>query len=565
MLRSRYRRIVTFFARVLISIAFWDLLLPRLGLSRLAARTRSERLLQVARQYRALAVAMGGVLIKVGQFLSSRVDVLPREITAELEGLQDEVPAESFEDIRRVAEAELGLPLAEKFDFFDEQPLAAASLGQVHQARLPSYQTANTLEQDNAPPGAPEFLEVVVKVQRPEIERIIATDLAALRTVGNWLHRYPPIRRRADVPALLVEFTRTLYEEIDYLAEGRNAETFAVHFKANPTILVPRVVWTYTTRRVLTLEDVRGIKITNYDAITAAGVDRRQVAARLLNAYFKQIFDDGFFHADPHPGNLFVRPIQGGDPGSRAWQLTFIDFGMVGRIQPEMRAGMRELIIAVGTQDAQRMVRSYQMMGVLLPSADLELLEKAEAEIFKRFWGKSMSDLTNVSVQELTDFAGEFRQLVYDLPFQVPQDIIFLVRAIGILSGMCTGLDPEFNLFNHLIPFSKKLLSEEAPAGIEAWLGELGAMARRLWSLPTRAEAVLSQAEKGQLVVRDPELQTRVSRLQRAVSRAAAAIIFAALLLGSIQLYLAGEDLLAGLMGGGAAIILLWMILPRKM
>ena len=165
---------------------------------------------------------------------------------------------------------------------------------------------------------------VVVKIQRPNIENIIATDLAAIKTVGGWIKRYPPIRKRANIPSLIGEFTRTLYEEIDYLAEGRNAETFAANFSNDPGVLVPKVVWTHTTKRVLTLQDVRGIKITDYDEITAAGIKKSDVAARLINTYLKQIFEDGFFHADPHPGNLFVRSIDRGDGSAAALILEWL-------------------------------------------------------------------------------------------------------------------------------------------------------------------------------------------------------------------------------------------------
>ena len=447
MLRTRYRRIVLFFARVAVSLIVWELTLPRLGFRRYAKRTRSGRLRRIAADFRALAIEMGGVLIKVGQFLSSRLDVLPEEITTELAQLQDEVPPETFADIRRVVEADLGAPLAERFAAFEEEPLAAASLGQVHRARLESAgQDAPGEEEPRREETDGPLTDVVVKVLRPEIETVVATDLAALRTVGRWLHRYPPIRRRADVPALLDEFAHILYEEIDYLAEGRNAETFAANFEGRPGVLVPRVVWTHTTKRVLTLEDVYGIKITDYDAITAAGVDRVEVAQRLLDTYLRQIFDDGFFHADPHPGNLFVSAGETG--GEAGWQLTFVDFGMVGRVPPNLRAGLREAVIAVGTRDAARVVKSYQLLGVLLPHANLALLEKAEAQAFERFWGKSIAELREISFEEMHEFAIEFRELMYTMPFQIPQDLILLGRALAILSGMCTGLNPGFNVWD---------------------------------------------------------------------------------------------------------------------
>ena len=302
MINARYRRIVFFFARIILSFVWWDLVLPRLGLGVLARRSRDERLRSAAASFRILAVAMGGVLIKVGQFLSTRVDVLPPAFTEELTGLQDEVPAESFEAIRQVAEAEFSETLEARFHSFDQNPLAAASLGQVHRAQI------EIIASDGTDSHNLTVINVVVKVQRPLIESIIATDLAALKTVGSWLQKYPPIRKRVDVPALIREFSRILYEEIDYLAEGRNAETFAANFHRDPRVKVPKVIWSHTTRRVLTLEDVLGIKITEYAEIERAGVSTAEVALVLLDVYLQQIFEDGFFHADPHPGNLFIAP-----------------------------------------------------------------------------------------------------------------------------------------------------------------------------------------------------------------------------------------------------------------
>lgn len=556
MLRARYRRIVLFFARVAASLIVWELVLPRLGLRKWVRRTRSDRLRQIAVAFRALATQMGGVLIKVGQFLSSRLDVLPVEITDELAGLQDEVPPEEFADIRRVVEAELGTPLGEKFTDFDQVPLAAASLGQVHQAKL------RVARGESGPESAGDpVATVVVKVQRPNIETMIATDLAALRAVGNWLHRYPPIRRRADVPALLAEFTRVLYEEIDYLAEGRNAETFAASFKDRAGVRVPYVVWTHTTRRVLTLEDVYGIKITDYDTIATAGIDRAEVARRLFDTYLQQIFEDDFFHADPHPGNLFVHPGEG--DGGADWQLTFVDFGMAGRVPPNLRAGLREGVIAIGTRDAARMVKSYQMLGVLLPHADLALIEKAEAKAFERFWGRSMAELRDISVQEMHEFTREFRELIYTMPFQIPQDLILLGRTVAILSGMCTGLDPQFNFWYSLAPFAQKLIAEEAVSGWEFWLGELGGMARALLTLPQRTEAMLGRMERGELAVQIPRITEQMNRLERTVRRGVGGLIFAALLTSGVQLYLAGQVIWGGILFACASLALIWVILAR--
>lgn len=566
MLRARYRRIVFFFARIIIGLILWDLILPRLGLRWLSRRTRSNRLRRIAANYRALSVQMGGVLIKVGQFLSARVDVLPAEITNELSGLQDEVPEENFADIRRVVEGEIGLPIEGKFLEFNHLPEAAASLGQVHRAKISLDQTDFAGRKGNTEACTDSSIEVVVKVQRPDIETIIATDLSALRTVGNWLKRYPPVSRRADVPALLEEFSRILYEEIDYLAEGHNAETFAENFRGRPGIHVPMVVWSHTTERVLTLEDVRAIKITNYSEISAAGIDRAEVADRLFETYLQQIFEDGFFHADPHPGNLFVTPRASSLQPNQAetvesnWLLTFVDFGMVGRLSPEMLSGMREMVIAVGTRDASRLVKAYQQLGVLLPHANTELLVRAEAKLFDRFWGKSMRELTAISHQEIREFAREFRELLFTMPFQIPQDMILLGRTVGILSGMCTGLNPEFNVWEGLAPYAEKLIFEESGDQRYPWLEELVDLARNLLTYPAQVIGILSKLEHGDLAVQVPQLTAEVENLEHAVDRMAAGLVFAALLLGGVQVYLAGEVNLAIVLLTAAGLTLLWIL-----
>jgi predicted unusual protein kinase regulating ubiquinone biosynthesis (AarF/ABC1/UbiB family) len=507
---------------------------------------------------------MGGVLIKVGQFLSARVDVLPSIVTDELSGLQDEVPAETFDAMRSVVEAEFGMPLLDKFEEFDAIPLAAASLGQAHlgRIRITKEQAALFNVDQNDGDDIIEYA-VVIKIQRPDIEQIIETDLAAVRTVGGWIKRYRPIKKRVNVTALIAEFSRGLYEEIDYLAEGRNAETFAVNFSNDPGVRVPKVVWSHTTKRVLTLQDVRGIKITDYESITQAGISRADVSARLLNTYLKQIFEDGFFHADPHPGNLFVKPLANYSEvplSSDEWQLTFIDFGMVGRMRPEIRTGLRELLIGVALQDAARVIKSYQILGILLPGADVELLEKAESAMFQRFWGKGMDELSQISMDEVHDFAFEFRDILYDMPFQLPQDLIFLGRAVGILSGMCTGLDPQINVFEHISPFTQKIIKEEAQHDWRYWVGEATEIGRKMIALPGRADALITRMERGELNVRDPQLSENIKKLEKTMSKAVWGIIFAAFLFASIQLSNSGQDIFSWILRIASAVILIWII-----
>ncbi len=550
--RTRYLRILTFFAGVILRFILWELILARLGLRPWVRRTRAERFRREAVRFRALALRMGGVMIKVGQFLSSRLDILPPEVTDELAGLQDEVPAEAFADIRKLAELELSSPLAEKFAWFDEAPLAAASLGQVHRARL------NV--EDEADGG---FREVVVKVQRPHIEEIVEVDLSALVRVGNWLMRYRPIREHADVPALLREFASTVRDEVDYLSEARNADTFRDLFKGDKFVHVPRVVHGLSTRRVLTLENVFAIKITDYAAITAAGIDRGEVARKLLDTYLKQIFEDGFFHADPHPGNLFITPYKTAK-GAQRWKLTFVDFGMVGRVPDGVQEGLREMLIGVGTKDSSRVVRSYQMLNVLLPGADLKRIEQAEAKMFDRFWGMSMSELRKTNPDELRKFAHQYRDLILEMPFQVPNNLLMLVRTVAILSGMCTGLDPNFNLWNQLSPYARKMIESDSSSSLDLILDQLGDFAQALLALPSQASRVLMKMEQGELVIQSPGVTQELRSLSRSVDRLTGSVLFAAFLLGGVMLFDSGHAPISSVLFIMSALQFLWMLIPRK-
>lgn len=489
---------------------------------------------------------MGGVMIKVGQFLSARLDVLPREITDELAGLQDEVKPEKVEEIRFVLENEFSLPVTEIFPWFDPIPLAAASIGQVHRARLRSV--TEGIEQ-----------EVVVKVQRPHIEAIVAVDLQALRIVSRWIDLYPPIRRRIDTPALMEEFSKTLGEEIDYLLEGRHAEMFAANFASRPDVRVPRVFWSHTTRRVLCLEYIQAIKVTDYPAVESAGLDRAEVAERLFGTYLKQIFEDRFFHADPHPGNLFILPAE--DPGQ--WTLVFVDFGMTGSLDEKLISGLREALIAIGTQDSNRLVRAYQQLDILLPGADTETIQKASAEAFSRFWGRTAPELASIGREEILQFAQEFGDILYEMPFQIPENFILLGRCVGILSGICSGLDPEFNIWQQIVPYARSLVEDQRSGGARWLLSEVGDTLRIAVSLPRRTDELINRLEQGKLAVQTPDLQRRLERLDRTLRRLVAAVVFAACLMAAVQLLLAGHSPFGMAAGAAALLSFLYLLMIR--
>jgi len=551
MLRRRYYRILLFFARTIFGIIWWEMILPKLGLRRLSRATRSDRITRIARRFRALAVQMGGVMIKVGQFLSARLDVLPREVTDELMGLQDEVQPEPFEPIKALIEEEFGKPLEQIFDEFDPIPFASASIGQVHIARLHLNDSQIS-----------EYPDVVIKVQRPHIEEIVKIDLSALQIVGGWVQKYKPIRKHADVPKLLNEFSTTLYEEIDYIHEGKNAEIFKENFKELTYVRVPNVIWSHTTKRVLTLENVLAIKITDYELIEKAGIDRSAVAKRLFNTYLKQIFEDRFFHADPHPGNLFVQPANDGEDPEN-WKLTFVDFGMADTLEDKTYEGLKEAVLAVGTQDASRLLKSYQILEVLLPDADLELLERASQRVFDRFWGKSTTELMSMHAREAHEFMKDFEDLLYEMPFQAPENIILLGRCVSILSGICTGLDPNFNVFENLVPYTGKLAGTEGEGRWSIIWSEITRMFQLVLRLPTRADNLITRMEQGRLDVRVPALSREMDRMRRSQRKTTTAIIFTAFLLSGVQFYLAGEVLFSSVSAGVALILLIWIMLSR--
>jgi predicted unusual protein kinase regulating ubiquinone biosynthesis (AarF/ABC1/UbiB family) len=526
--RARYRRILRFALRYLVQTWWYEMALPRVGLARLAERGRTARLTQVAQRFHLLAVELGGLMIKVGQFLSSRLDVLPPEITTELAGLQDEVPPASFPSIRQLAESELEMPLERAYASFDELPVAAASLGQAHRARLATSDAVDT-----------GFERVVVKVQRPGIAGIVDVDLAALRRVAGWLTHLRAVSDHVDPRALLAEFAKTSREEIDYLHEATGAERFSELFASDPRVAVPEVVWERTTRRVLTLSDVTAIKINDVDGLRGAGIDPSEVAAVFAEVMFEQLFGHGYFHADPHPGNIFVTPVAGapsGDAAAPAWRLTFIDFGMMGEVTDELRDGLRRLLVAVAARDERRMVESIQEVGILLPTTDTAELERAMARLFDRFGGMGFAQLRKVDQREFREFGQEFGSVVRSLPFQLPEDFLLVIRSMSLTSGVCSALDPEFNIWDAIEPYATRLLREESGNVVQTAVREAAALAGTALRLPGRIDAVITRINDGTVTISTPELDRRLSRLERLVRRAVSAVLFAGFLIGGILL-----------------------------
>ncbi len=541
--RRRYRRIWFFFVRVLLQAALWDGLftLPLLHLARPAPLPRWQ---SIARRYREIATEMGGVLIKLGQFLSTRVDLLPPEITQELAGLQDEVaPAASAAVAAVVAEA-FGRPVNRVYRHFEPTPVGAASLAQAHQAVLPDGR------------------KVIVKVLRPGIHVLVETDLKAMGRICRWLRIFQFVRQRMDLDVLLDEFTRTTRCELDLNQERLNLQRFADAFAANGHIYIPEVFEDFCRPSVLTLENVAYIKITAIDALLAAGIEPPAVADRLYETYMHQIFVTNFVHVDPHPGNLFVRPLPtaeesengqaGFDPGdtipyqpNRPFQLVFIDFGMTAEISERLKAALRMAAIGISTQDSRKVIQAYIIAGALRPGTSLRRLEKAHQEWLQKIWGLRLGKIQETTFRELRYFMREYRDLIVGTAFQLQADMLFIGRAVGILAGLAIRIDPEFDPWSKTLPYAKRFAMEELTGEWQGLWEEIFMLGRQLWRIPAQLDQVLTRAKQGALTVQvslSPETRQAIRRIDMSVRRFAWMVLTAGLMVAGVNLHIADKN-----------------------
>ncbi|KAL2339447.1 hypothetical protein Fmac_007387 [Flemingia macrophylla] len=477
---------------------------------------------------------LGPTFIKIGQQFSTRVDILPQEYVDQLSELQDQVPPFPSETSVAIVEEELGAPLRDIFDQFDYEPIAAASLGQVHRARLKGQ-------------------EVVVKVQRPGLKDLFDIDLKNLRVLAEYLQKFDPKSDGAkrDWVAIYDECASVLYQEIDYTKEAVNAELFASNFKNMDYVKVPAIYWDYTTPQILTMEYVPGIKINKIQALDQLGVDRKRLGRYAVESYLEQILSHGFFHADPHPGNIAVDDVNGG-------RLIFYDFGMMGSISSNIREGLLEAFYGVYEKNPDKVLQAMIQMGVLVPTGDMtavrrtaqfflnsfeerlaaQRLEREEATTelgFKKPLSKE--EKIKKKKQRLAAIGEDLLSIAADQPFRFPATFTFVVRAFSVLDGIGKGLDPRFDITEIAKPYALELLRFRE-AGVEVVLKDF----RKRWDRQSQAfynlfrqadrvdklADVIQRLEQGDLKLRVRTLESerafqRVAAVQKTIGNAVAA------------------------------------------
>ncbi|MDZ8088289.1 MAG: AarF/ABC1/UbiB kinase family protein [Nostoc sp. DedQUE12b] len=444
---------------------------------------------------------LGPTFIKVGQLFSTRADIFPVEYVEELAKLQDKVPAFSYEQVEATIEKELGKKIPELFHNFEPIPLAAASLGQVHKAVLHTGES------------------VVVKVQRPGLKKLFEIDLQILKGITRYFQNHPKWGRGRDWLGIYEECCRILWEEIDYLNEGRNADTFRRNFRSYDWVNVPRVYWRYATSRVLTLEYLPGIKISQYEALEAAGLDRKAIARQGAQAYLLQLLNNGFFHADPHPGNIAV---------SANGALIFYDFGMMGRIKSNIREGLMQTLFGIAQKDGDRVVQSLIDLGAIAPTDDMGPVRRSVQYMLDHFMDKPFE---NQSVAAISD---DLYEIAYNQPFRFPATFTFVMRAFSTLEGVGKGLDPEFNFMEVAKPYAMQLMTDMNGSEGNSFLNELSRQAAQVSStafgLPRRLEDTLEKLEQGDMRLRVRSIETE--RLLRRQSSIQLSISYALLISG---------------------------------
>ena len=462
-----------------------------------------ERLSQPQRLRLAME-ELGPTFIKLGQLLSTRPDVLAKEYIHEFSKLQDKVPAVSLEDINAQIQREMGHPAEELFAEFSKEPLAAASIAQVHRGKLKSGE------------------EVVFKIRRPGIAKIVATDIDVLMGLAYLIEQHVPTVALYDPVGLVKEFRRNILREMNFTREGRTVDRFAVNFAGSDTVYTPKIFWDYSGEIVLTMEYVPGIKISDLEKLTDQGYDLKEIARRGADAFLRQVLDFGLFHADPHPGNVFILPGQ---------VICMLDYGMVGRLGQDLKEQLIDLLQALLDKDVNRIISQLLYSGELADNSDLRNLRRDLHDFIEDYHDIVLQDI------KVGKLLSEFIEILTHYRIHFPPDYMLLAKALIIMEGVGRQLDPDFNMISHMRPYIKKLAFERlSPKYLRAQAGHIAydytSLAK---SLPHDIKEFLNRLNRNKFKI-DLEhrgLEKLVTDLDRSSNRVSFAVVIGSLIVGS--------------------------------
>ncbi len=447
---------------------------------------------------------LGPTFVKLGQILSTRPDLISREFVEEFSKLQDKVPPFSFLEVKEILKKELGRPIDKLFIEFDERPVASASLSQVHKAKLPDGEA------------------VAVKVQRPNIKERIKSDISILFDLVNFMekrlingHIYQPIE-------IVKEFSKTIKQELDFVSEGRNIDKFRVNFKNSETVHIPKVYWQLTTSKILTMEYINGVKISEVADSKNIKFDKKIIASRGADMILKQIFVDGFFHGDPHPGNIFIMQNN---------IIALLDFGMVGRVEESTMSNMANLLIATIENNTDKIVKTLEQMEIVDPEMDLRELKIEIKNFIDKYYGVPLKQL------KISVIIEEILEVMVHHQIKMPSDLTLLVKSLVTIEGVGRDLDPDFDMVAHSRPFAKKLISQKY-SPVNLWK-KGKATAEEIFDflqiLPKEFSWLIKSLRKGDINInfKHRGLEKLILEIDRASNRLSFSMIIAALIVGS--------------------------------
>jgi len=506
---QRYQEILNAFIRNGLSHFLFRMGLTKRAATEMKKDTEIDMNLQdIGVKLRHTLQELGPTFIKLGQIVSSRRDSVPEEITTELEKLQDDVTSFPFEKVREIVEDELGDTLENLFQDFNETPLATASIGQVHVAHLFTGE------------------QVAIKIRRPDIQPTIETDLEILHNLARLMEEKFEWAKKYRLQDMIDEFSSSLRDELDYRVEGRNAERIAKQFTEQPTIHIPNIHWDFSTKIVLTMDMIKGIKVSHINELEEQGYDLKLIAKRLVDSMFHQVLTHGFFHGDPHPGNVYILPDN---------EIAYLDFGMVGRLSEDLKYHFASLIMSLQQGNSEGMIKTFDDMGLLEDETDMDGLLSDLNDLQSRYYDTSLTEIS------LGGVITEIFAVAYHHHIQVPSSITILGKAILTLEGIVEKLDPDFSIMNAVEPFGEKLIRQRFHPGniLRSSWKQLVENIEILTSLPKNINEITSTIKKGKLRldINVPELQVFLQRLDKISNRISFSIIllsFSILMVGLI-------------------------------